>query len=92
MNIDNFVAEVEAEISRLEKVRDLLKGTSKALATPSATPTIKKRTMSKESRQKIADAQRKRWKKHRKEASTAPKKKTKANGVPVAVPVPVPVA
>jgi hypothetical protein len=94
MNFDTVIASIEAEINRLEQVKALLQGTSKVINSTNPTPTIKKRTMSKASRQKIADAQRRRWAKVHKASSTKPKKVTKANkaGVPVLVEVAAPAA
>jgi hypothetical protein len=69
MSLDNLLATIDAEITRLQQARALLAGTStapsrrKAASKPSA-PKKKaapKRTMSAEARKRIGDAQRKRW-------------------------------
>jgi hypothetical protein len=76
MAIDNIIAQLDAEISRLKQVRDLLSATGKVEAKLTAVkgkPTRKargkvskakgtvKRVLSPEARKAIADAQRKRW-------------------------------
>jgi hypothetical protein len=76
MAIDNIIAQLDAEISRLKQVRDLLSATGKVEAkitavkgkstrktrgkAPKAKGTVK-RVLSPEARKAIADAQRKRW-------------------------------
>jgi hypothetical protein len=55
VNIDEIVQDIEAEISRLEKVRALLTGHTAPLKRG------KRSTMSAEGRERIAAAQRKRW-------------------------------
>jgi hypothetical protein len=71
MHTADIIAELDAEISRLQQAKALLSGpTTKrapgrpALAVASATP--KKRHMSAEGRAKIAAAQKARWAKARK--------------------------
>ena len=64
MVITEIIAELDAEIARLERVKKLLSNgrnvqIDSVLAKKSAAP--KKRTLSPEARKKIADAQRKRW-------------------------------
>ena len=68
MSINNILSEIDAEISRLEKVRSLL-GSSSTGKTKKAAPVVRKkrRKLSKEAREKIAAAQRKRWAKQKKE-------------------------
>lgn len=67
MAIDSILAQIDAEIARLNQVRALLGGASKPAAsaakTPSApkSPRRKKRVLSAEARKRIAEAQRKRW-------------------------------
>jgi hypothetical protein len=68
MAINEIIKEIDAEIARLQQVRRLLSQTPAAsvgLATrKSSTPkkaSRGKRTLSAEARQRIADAQRKRW-------------------------------
>jgi len=59
MNTDEIMQAIDAEISRLEKVRALLAGHTAPLKR--GTPTRKRSTMSAEGRERIAAAQRKRW-------------------------------
>jgi hypothetical protein len=59
MNTDEIVQNIEAEISRLEKVRALLIGHTPPLKR--GLPPRKRSTMSAEGRARIAAAQRKRW-------------------------------
>ncbi len=68
MNREEMVAALEEEISRLERVRDLLQGSnSKSLRganvrTKAETkPARKKRVLSPEARKRIAEAQKRRW-------------------------------
>ena len=77
MNMDTFVAEIDAEIARLKQVRALLSGTESpavakkrgrpagvvtAAAKPAKAAKKKaKRTLSPEARKAIGDAQKKRW-------------------------------
>jgi hypothetical protein len=59
MNLDTLVLNIDAEISRLEKVRALL--TDHTAPLKRETPTRKRNTMSAEGRARIAAAQRARW-------------------------------
>jgi hypothetical protein len=59
MNTDEIVQDIEAEISRLEKVRALLTGHTAPLKR--LLPPRKRSTMSAEGRERIAAAQRTRW-------------------------------
>ena len=64
MAITEIIAELDAEIARLNQVRKLLSnGRNIQLGSSVATKSTgrKKRTLSPETRKKIADAQRKRW-------------------------------
>lgn len=68
MSIENILAEIDAEISRLTQVRSLLSGSriasssgAKSKTSPAAPKTKRKRVLSAEARKRIADAQRKRW-------------------------------
>ena len=68
MAINEIIKELDAEIARLQQVRKLLSqtpGATGALATRRSSPPKEasrgKRTLSAEARQRIADAQRKRW-------------------------------
>lgn len=69
MTMDSIIAQLDAEIARLQEVKKLLLSPS-SLAVNGVTGTgspaapkarRKKRTLSAEARSKIADAQRKRW-------------------------------
>lgn len=77
MAIESIIAQLDAEISRLQQVRDLLSATGKIEAKITAVKTTKKsrtapaksskkkgtvkRILSPEARKAIADAQRRRW-------------------------------
>lgn len=63
MTIENIVAELDAEISRLEQVRNLLSNGAGLFAGRNSGDGVsrKKRVLSPEARQRIAEAQRKRW-------------------------------
>ena len=74
MAIDNIIAQLDAEIARLNQVRNLLSATGKVEAKITAAKgkttrktavkagkTVAKRVLSPEARKAIADAQRKRW-------------------------------
>jgi hypothetical protein len=66
MSIKNILAEIDAEIDRLQKVRSLLGSSSTTGKTKKVKPAMKRHKMSKEGRAKIAEAQRKRWAKQKK--------------------------
>ncbi len=85
MNREAIIAQIDEELSRLERVRDLLNSTNgyKALAAKAgvkaggraaATPGRKKRVLSEEARNRIAQAQKRRWAKQRRETAAAAKK------------------
>lgn len=63
MGFDSIVAEIDAEIAKLQQVRALLANTGKAmkLAERTTAKTRKPRVLSPEARKRIADAQKKRW-------------------------------
>ncbi len=86
MEVSRIVAEIDAQISKLQQARALLAGTpvartgpgrpkgSKNSAAPVATPptkTPRKRKLSPEGRKRIADAMKKRWADRRKQAAKA---------------------
>jgi nicotinic acid mononucleotide adenylyltransferase len=74
MSMNDILTESDAEIARLKQVRSLLVPTA-GKAQKAAAPTKQKRKMSKEARERIAEAQRKRWaKQKKKKSSTAAKK------------------
>lgn len=74
MSLENLLATLDAEIFRLQQVRELLAGTSarkdrstkRAKAASEARP---KRVMSAAARKRIAEAQRKRWAAQKKAAA-----------------------
>jgi hypothetical protein len=69
MAIENILVEIDAEIARLKEARALLATLGAAVTkagriakkAPAKAKTKKKRVLSAEARQKIADAQHKRW-------------------------------
>jgi hypothetical protein len=66
MAIDNILAQIDAEIARLTRVRSLLASAGNTTAVAirkgkKAAGKAKKRVLSPEARKRIADAQRKRW-------------------------------
>lgn len=69
MTIGNIIEELDAEIARLQEVKKLLSNTSnlavESVTGPRSTVTKrarrKKRALSAEAREKIGEAQRKRW-------------------------------
>ncbi|HEY6851126.1 MAG TPA: hypothetical protein VI320_33555 [Terracidiphilus sp.] len=74
MAIESILAQIDEEIAKLEQIRSLLANTSvaaKAVKAPRAKKASakekgkKRRTLSPEARNRIADAQRKRWAKQR---------------------------
>ncbi len=77
MAIENILAEIDAEISRLQQARALLatlgtattKAGRKAKKMPAKAKTWKKRVLSAEARKKIADAQHRRWAKQKAKAT-----------------------
>ncbi len=81
MAIENILAEIDAEISRLQQARALLATLGAATTNagrpakkaPAKAKTRKKRVLSTEARKKIADAQHRRWA-AQKAKSKAPKK------------------
>jgi hypothetical protein len=93
-NVDSqsIISVIDAEISTLQQVRDLL-ATGAGLADVRRTGRAKKgaakkamkRTMSPEARQRIADAQRKRWATAKKVNTVAPPKATETAGSKKAV-------
>lgn len=71
MTRDQIIVAIDDEISRLEKVRALLQGSGggKLFASGGFSGTRKKRHLSAEARKRIADAQKRRWAKQKKQAS-----------------------
>lgn len=70
MTREEIVVAIDEEISRLEKVRALLQGSSsnKLFASGSLVGVRKKRHLSADARKRIADAQKRRWAKQKKSA------------------------
>jgi hypothetical protein len=66
MDIKQIIIEVDKEIALLKQIRGLLAGTNINLAPP------KRRTLSAEARKRIADAQRKRWAKAKRQPNKPP--------------------
>jgi len=65
MTTEAILAAIDAEIERLQNVRDLLTETTKGKGNTAAPR--KRRTLTAAARKRIADAQRKRWAKARRE-------------------------
>jgi hypothetical protein len=72
MTRDEIVVAIDEEINRLEKVRSLLQGFggNKLFASGSLSGVRKTRYLSPEARKRIADAQKRRWAKQKKQVST----------------------
>jgi|HubBroStandDraft_6_1064221.scaffolds.fasta_scaffold4272534_1 hypothetical protein len=70
MQTTDIIAQLDAEISRLQQAKALLNGTTAKRSSTSdgATKPVVKRVLSPEARAKIAAAQKKRWAKARKAA------------------------
>src|ERR1035441_6092695 len=84
MDSQSIISAIDAEIAKLEQVRELLAQdagldglTRGRRFKKAAAKKAVKRTMSPEARKRIADAQRKRWAAVKKLKSAAPPKKTK---------------
>ena len=60
MTLDKILASIDSEIAQLKQARALLSGDGTKKLT-SAAPVRKRRRLSAASREKIADAQKKRW-------------------------------
>jgi len=73
MTREEIVVAIDEEISRLEKVRALLQGSgsSKLFTSGSLSGVRKKRHLSAEARKRIADAQKRRWAKQKKQATAS---------------------
>lgn len=80
MEVNRIIAEIDAQISKLQQARALLAGTtsasrtgrgrpkgSKNTASAATTTTPRKRKLSPEGRKRIADAMKKRWAERRKQ-------------------------
>lgn len=84
MEVSRIIAEIDAQISKLQQARTLLSGTTAAAVrtgpgrpkgsknTAAAAPAVKtarKRKLSPEGRKRIADAMKKRWAERKKQSS-----------------------
>jgi hypothetical protein len=84
MEVSRIIAEIDAQISKLQQARELLAGTtaksgkgpgrpkgSKNAQHPvvASTPSARKRKLSPEGRKRIADAMKRRWAERRKQAA-----------------------
>ena len=85
MEVSRIIAEIDAQISKLQQARELLAGAAapaarsgrgrpkgsknSAAAAPAATTTTRKRKLSPEGRKRIADAMKKRWADRRKQSA-----------------------
>jgi hypothetical protein len=71
MTREEIVVAIDEEISRLEKVRALLQGSgdSRLFASGSLAGVRKKRYLSADARKRIADAQKRRWAKQKKQTT-----------------------
>jgi len=71
MTREEIVVAIDEEISRLEKVRGLLQGSggNSLFASGSLSGVRKKRHLSADARKRIADAQKRRWAKQKKQAT-----------------------
>jgi hypothetical protein len=89
MEVSKILAEIDAQISKLQQARQLLSGTEAVVSAPAArrgrpkgsknskpaAPAKKsaKRRLSPEGRKRIADAMKRRWEERRKQAAKAAK-------------------
>ena len=78
MEVSRIIAEIDAQISKLQQARTLLAGTAqvarpapgrpkKIVASTPSRPLRKKRKLTPEGRKRIADAMKKRWAERRKQ-------------------------
>ena len=72
MTREEIVAAIDEEIVRLEKVRSLLQGSggSKLIVSGTFPGVRKKRHLSADARKRIADAQKRRWAKQKKQTNS----------------------
>jgi hypothetical protein len=74
MDRNQIIESIAEEITRLQRVRDLLSaGNGHHALNGNGTQLAKKRILSEDARNRIAQAQKRRWAKHRKEAALARK-------------------
>lgn len=85
MEVNRIIAEIDAQISRLQQARELLAGTTSSVGKgpgrPKGSKNAKaagpvsgapKRRLSPEGRKRIADAMKRRWAERRKQAAKSP--------------------
>jgi hypothetical protein len=65
MEVTEIIAEIDKEIARLQQARELLSGGGGGVPSPFSQRTRKKRVLSPEARERIAEAQKKRWAKQK---------------------------
>jgi hypothetical protein len=70
MTRETIVAAIDEEINRLEKVRALLQGSGGSKLLGGLSGIRKKRYLSPEARKRIADAQKRRWAKQKKQTNS----------------------
>jgi hypothetical protein len=84
MEVNRIIAEIDAQISKLQQARELLAGTtskvgngpgrpkgSKNAKAAASAPATSKRKLSPEGRKRIAEAMKRRWAERRKQAAKA---------------------
>ncbi len=82
MEVNRIIAEIDAQISKLQQARELLAGTtstissgpgrpkgSKNVKAAASKPAARKRKLSPEGRKRIAEAMKRRWAERRKQAA-----------------------
>jgi hypothetical protein len=70
VEVSRIIAEIDAQISKLQQARSLLAGTTSAVRTgPGRPKAARKRKLSPEGRKRIADAMKKRWADRRKQVA-----------------------
>ena len=77
MDRNQIIESIGEEITRLQRVRELLSagnGHHALYRNGNGAHSVKKRILSADARNRIAEAQRRRWAKHRKEAAAAARK------------------
>lgn len=76
MEVSRIIAEIDAQILKLQQARALLAGTQTVVRTgpgrPKGSKSAAKRKLSPEGRKRIAEAMKKRWAERRKQSAKAP--------------------
>lgn len=76
MEVSRIIAEIDAQILKLQQARALLAGTQAVVRTgpgrPKGSKSAPKRKLSPEGRKRIADAMKKRWAERRKQSAKTP--------------------